>query len=174
MYWHSNDLCAKLTFETKLCTLAGPVYSESIYFQFHFPSIHEWLWFRLFWHKIFTQPSHGQIVEITSKKKHFDQIMLCWGMTLCTVGWRICHYNFSFLLFLKNHTFYQTTQTLDWHAVLFLFQRVKRQSKPTKPVVSFWVTTFIVQDWNSSCHKNTGLFFSCEFFYSICKCISLW
>lgn len=43
MCWHSSDLRAKLTFETKLRALVVPVYSESFYFQFHFPSIHEWL-----------------------------------------------------------------------------------------------------------------------------------
>lgn len=42
----SLGLSSKLTLETRVRTLIGPVYTESIYFQFHFPSIHEWLWFK--------------------------------------------------------------------------------------------------------------------------------
>ena len=65
MYWHSNDLCKRISLWERT---VQPVYSQRIYFQFHFPSIHEWLWFRVFWHKILTQPSHRKSVEITSKK----------------------------------------------------------------------------------------------------------
>lgn len=121
MYWHSSDLCAKLTFETKPCNpLAGPVYSASIYFQFHFPSIHEWLWFRLFWHKISTRPSHiGRLWRLLQKKKkgrHSE-----WAVPLINgIMW---HFITMCLWFLT-----------DWHCLFF--QRIKRQSKPSKPVVS--------------------------------------
>lgn len=67
----------------------GPAYSESIYFQFHFPSIHEWLWFKLLWHSILTQPSHRKIVQIDSKRGHFGQII---EPRISCYTYKMCHF----------------------------------------------------------------------------------
>lgn len=100
-----------------------PAYSESIYFQFHFPYIHEWLWFKLLWHSILTQPSHRKIVQIDSKMGHFGQIIepriSCYTYKMChflnaveiPVWFVFCFFMWCLVSFPESKTSKQTNKT---------------------------------------------------------------
>lgn len=69
-------LVCKMSIASKPCSPHRPCIQWTHLFPVPLPSIHEWLWFRLFWHKILNQSSHRRVVEITTKRRRFEHIMV--------------------------------------------------------------------------------------------------
>lgn len=127
IYWHSNDLCAKLTFEPGPCSPHWPCVQWTHLFPVPLP-LHSWM---ALIQTILTQnldpaPHTGRLWRLHFKRE---------GILKTNYGSN----KLSYALYHSNiveNILQNTTRALDWLAALFLFQRVKRQSKAAKPVVS--------------------------------------
>lgn len=111
MYWHSSDLCAELTLETKRCSFSRRVQWEHL-FPVPLP-LHSWM---ALIHSVLTRSSHSPIVRWLQE------------------SWRCLQGPGGHSMLLESHETFHTL--FDLLSFSFLFQRVRRQSKPAKPVVS--------------------------------------